>query len=166
MRRVAPLPQKTIANPVLSGDPNRDRDLVHPMLGSVFDIYKNAIQDSGPLSNPLTYHEIKLQEKIMKPDCASYLYSEMHKILCPYGVSSRDTESFVISNLDKAFFAYIEKEFPLRNSDFKRFAQHALEFLVDRFNQQQSFQYEYDSQRYTRTKDPRGKRCLSYPEVM
>ena len=167
MRRVAPLPQKPIANPELSGDPFRDKDVVHPLLGSLFGIYKNVIvQDPGPISNPLTYHEMKLQEQILNPRNQLYLYSAVHRTLGPYGVSSRDSEDLVTSHLDRAFFSYIEKEFPLRNSDFERFAQYMLEYVVDKFNQQQSFQHEYDKNRYSRTKDPRGMVYSSYPEVI
>ena len=167
MRRVSPLPNKPLPDPQVSEQTFRDKNTLHPLLGSLFGVYKDFIGPApGRVKNPLTYHEMKVHEQIANPQNKMNFYYQTYLNFGRYGMTSREAEDFVTANLEKAFFSYIEREFPLRNSSIELFSQYLQEYLADQFSKQQSFQAKYNNQRHTRTKDPRGMVCSSYPEVI
>lgn len=114
--------------------------------------------------DPKTPFEIQLSKTIEAN--RAVIDAAVYRILSPMGYSRDQSDHLVIANLDKSFYSYIEKRFPLEFIDFQDFLAHITTYIQSVAQKNNSHQYIYGQQIYQQTNNPRGKRNFPYPEVL
>lgn len=118
-----------------------------------------------PIHTPLTPTEITLKHLIRK--YKGYLEKNVYtSAFAPSNLPLEDCRDYLSSNTDRIFTSYIEKFFPIESVNIEAFVAYAVDYAKTQLERESTFQTRYNENRYVRTRDPRGRVSLSYPEVV
>lgn len=116
------------------------------------------------LHDPVTPTEKQLKQNVLRQ--RSVVDTVVYKQLVGYGFSPETSRAFLSSHIDKMLNSYFEDNFPLSTPELGPFLKHVERYVGLRAEHEKRLQTVYDSNRYVRTMDPRGKFSLPYPEVL